>query len=186
MASSSSSSSFPYLVLACLNFTLFILSAASLAPTLILKSSPTSMGWALVMVSSISLLSSFIGFFSHFCFMTHVTLLIASMAAQMLAILALFTKEKSSLSMLKSPRDPREAMALVRVECGVLVAMFVLQVGVFCLSCGVHWCWVRKYEGMEAAMRRSRSRRVAEEPVVIGGVGMKGKELEKMKVDFEA
>ncbi|CAI9293150.1 unnamed protein product [Lactuca saligna] len=49
MASSSSSSSFPYLVLACLNFTLFILSAASLAPTFILKSSPTSMGWALIM-----------------------------------------------------------------------------------------------------------------------------------------
>ncbi|KAI3495698.1 hypothetical protein L1887_38044 [Cichorium endivia] len=177
-----SSSSFPYLVLACLNFTLFILSAASFAPTIILKTPPTSMGWALIMVSSISILSSFIGFFSHFCFITHVTLLMSSMAAQLLAILALFTKERSSLSMLKSPRDPREAMALVRVECGVLVAMFVMQVCVFCFSCGVHWCWVRKYEGMEAAMRRSRSRRVAEGSMV--DAGMKGKELEKMKVDF--
>ncbi|KAL0308425.1 UNVERIFIED_CONTAM: hypothetical protein Sradi_5784800 [Sesamum radiatum] len=32
--------------------------------------------------------------------------------------------------MLKSPRDPREAKLLVRLECGVLMAMFVMQLAV--------------------------------------------------------
>ncbi|KAI3724785.1 hypothetical protein L1987_64550 [Smallanthus sonchifolius] len=143
MASSSSSSSFPYVFLACLNFTLFILSLISLAPTIIINPTPTSMGWALIIVSSISLLSSFIGFYSRFCFVTHVTLLIASLAAQLLAIFALFTKENSTLLMMKSGRDPREVMVLGRLECGVLMAMFMLQV---CVSGCAKWCWVRDYK----------------------------------------
>ncbi|KAJ6759591.1 hypothetical protein OIU74_026124 [Salix koriyanagi] len=37
---------------------------------------------------------------------THVSLLLASLVGQVLSILALFTREKSSLAMLKSSRDP--------------------------------------------------------------------------------
>ncbi|XP_052182273.1 uncharacterized protein LOC127794967 [Diospyros lotus] len=187
------SCSFPNLLLSCLNFFLFILSAASLLPTIILKMPPTSLGWALLMVSCISLLSSFVGFFSqltHLCFITHVSFLLASSIGQLLGILALFTKEKSSLSMLKSPRDPREAKLLVRLECGILMAMFVVQVGVLILTCAVHSCWVREYEGLEAereATARKRSRRMAkvqEESMENAAkiAEMKAKELdEKMK-----
>ncbi|KAH0653117.1 hypothetical protein KY290_031403 [Solanum tuberosum] len=86
------SCSFPILLLTFLNFILFILSAASIAPIVFLKTPPTS--------------------------------------------LALFTKEKSSLLMLKSPRDPREAKS----------------------------CWVRDYESVEAereAWSRKRNQRIA-------------------------
>ncbi|KAH6818366.1 hypothetical protein C2S51_001969 [Perilla frutescens var. frutescens] len=176
MASSSPrrSCSFLTLLLSFFNFILFLLSASSLAPTIALRMPPTSLGWAFLMISAVSLLSSFIGFYSHlthFCFMTHVSLLLASSAGQLLGILALFTKEKSSLVMLKSARDPREAKVLVRLECGVLMAMFVMQLGVLLLSCVVHSCWVREYEGLEAereatAMkRRQKIARVQEESV---------------------
>ncbi|KAI3447213.1 hypothetical protein Pfo_003878 [Paulownia fortunei] len=171
MASSklrSSSCSFLNLLLSFFNLILFILSAASLAPIISLKMPPTSLGWAFLMVSCISFLSSFIGFYSqltHFCCMTHVSLLLASSIAQLLGILALFTKEKSSLSMIKSPRDPREAKLLVRLECGVLMAMFVMQLLVLLLSCAVHCCWVRGYEDLEAerdAMeKKSRQKKIA-------------------------
>lgn len=71
--------------------------------------------------------------------------------------------------MLKSRRDPREAKVLVRLECGVLMAMFVMQLGVLLLSCVVHSCWVREYEGLEAEReatskkRRQKIARVQEE-----------------------
>ncbi|CAK9144177.1 unnamed protein product [Ilex paraguariensis] len=170
MASSKlrSSCSFLTLLLSCLNFFLFILSAISLAPILVLKMPPTSLGWAFLMVSSISLLSSFVGFYSqltHFCFITHVSLLLASSIGQMLGALALFTKEKSSLSMLKSPRDPKEAKLLVRLECGILLSMFVMQLGVLIVTCAVHSRWVREYQGLEAegeATARKRSQRIAQ------------------------
>ncbi|KAM3741536.1 hypothetical protein ACB098_07G002600 [Castanea mollissima] len=169
MASSKlrSSCSFPNLVLSCLNFTLFILSSASLAPIILLRMPPTSMGMAFLMVSCVSLLSSFVGFYSqltHFCFITHMSLLLGSAIGQLLSILALFTKEQSSLSLLKSTRDPKEAKLLVRLECGVLMAMFLMQLVVLVLSCAVHSCWLREYEGLEAereAMARKRSRRIA-------------------------
>ncbi|OMO91803.1 hypothetical protein COLO4_18101 [Corchorus olitorius] len=162
-----SSFSFPNLLLSCLNFTLFILSAASIAPIILLKMPPTSLGLAFLMVSSISLLSSFVGFYSqltHFCFITHVSLLIASFIGQVLGILALFTREKSSLSMLKSPRDPKEAKLLVRVECGIFMAMLLMQLLVLTLTFMVYNCWVREYEGLEAereASAKKRSRRLA-------------------------
>lgn len=66
--------------------------------------------------------------------------------------------------MLKSPRDPREAKVLVRLECGVLMAMFVMQLGVLLLSCVVQSCWVREYEGLEAereATARKRRQKIA-------------------------
>ncbi|KAI8553342.1 hypothetical protein RHMOL_Rhmol05G0007900 [Rhododendron molle] len=167
MAASKRRSSFPHLLLACLNFILFILSAASLAPTILIKTPPSSFGLAFLLVSSTSILSSFVGFYSlltHFCFVTHLTLLLASSIGQLIAILALFTKEKSSLSLLKSPRDPREAKLLVRLECGILMAIFVMQVGVLILTCAVHSCRVREYEGLEAereVTEKKRSRRIA-------------------------
>ncbi|XP_062091152.1 uncharacterized protein LOC133797308 [Humulus lupulus] len=163
-----SSFSFPNLLLSCLNFTLFILSATSIAPIILLRMPPTSFGMAFLMVSSISLLSSLVGFYSqlaHFCFITHVSLLLASLVGQLLGVLALFTKENSTLLLLHSNRDPREAKLLVRLECGVLTAMFLLQVAVFVLSCAVHSCWVREYEGLEAereAAAKKRSRRIAQ------------------------
>lgn len=204
MASSSklrSSCSFPNLLLSCFHFILFILSSASIAPIVFLKMPPTSLGWAFLAVSSVSLLSASVGFYSQvtrFCFVTHVSLLVASSAAQLLGVLTLFSRERSSLSMLKSHRDPREAKLVVRVECGILVAMFLMQIGVLALTCAVHMCWVREYEGLAAATRR-RSRRVArvqEEPAANSAkiANVKAKELdEKMeskygqwvKTDFE-
>ncbi|KAJ4825235.1 hypothetical protein Tsubulata_035456 [Turnera subulata] len=169
MASSKlrSSCSFPNILLSCLNFTLFILASVSLAPMILLKFPPTSLGLAFLMVSCISLLSSFVGFYSqltHFCFITHLSLLIASLFGQVFGVLALFTKENSSLTMLKSPRDPREAKLLVRLECGVLMAMVLMQGVVLVMSCVVHSCWVREYEELEAereASAKRRSRRIA-------------------------
>ncbi|XP_059634737.1 uncharacterized protein LOC132277048 [Cornus florida] len=187
------SCSFPILLLSFLNFILFIISAASVAPIVVLKMPPTSLGWALLMVSCISLVSSFVGFYSqitHFCFITHVSLILASSIGQLFCILALFTKEKSSLSMIKSNRDPREAKLLVRLECGILMAMFIMQLGVLVLACAVHSCWVREYEGLEAEREvtaKKRSRRIArvqEESMANAAkiAEIKAKELdEKMK-----
>lgn len=157
------SCSFSNILLSCLNFILFILSAASIAPIILLKSPPTSMGWAFVFVSSISLLASFVGFYSNPCFVTHLYLLLTSSLVQLLAILALLAKEKWTLSLIKSPRDPKEAMVLARLECVVLMVMFVMQMGVVVMSCVVHSCWVREYEGVEAekeASARKRSKRI--------------------------
>ncbi|XVE53996.1 hypothetical protein DITRI_Ditri03aG0047200 [Diplodiscus trichospermus] len=162
-----SSFSFPNLLLSCFNFTLFILSAASLAPIVLLRMPPASLGLAFLIVSCISLLSSLVGFCSQltrFCFITHISLLLASLIGQILSILALFTREKSSLSMLKTRRDPKEAKLLVRVECGIFMAMLLIQLLVLVLSCTVHTCWVREYEGLEAereATAKKRSRRIA-------------------------
>ncbi|KAF5748425.1 hypothetical protein HS088_TW04G00379 [Tripterygium wilfordii] len=187
------SCSFPNLLLSCLNFTLFILSSVSLAPIILLRFPPTSLGLAFLMVSCITILSSFIGFYSqltHFCFITHVSLLLASLLGQLFGVLALFTKERSSLTTIKSPRDPREAKLFVRLECGVLMAMFLVQFVVLVLSCAVHACWMREYEGLEAerdATARKRSRRIArvqEEAVANAAkiADVKAKELDdKMK-----
>ncbi|XP_065850381.1 uncharacterized protein [Euphorbia lathyris] len=162
-----SSCSFPNLLLSCLNFTLFILSSASLAPIILLKTPPTSLALAFLIVSSISLLSSFTGCYSqltHFCFITHISLVFASLIGQVLSILTLFTREKASLSMFKSPRDPKEAKLLVRLECGILMAMLMMQVLGLALSCILHNCWVRDYEGVEVEKEKrakKRSKRIA-------------------------
>ncbi|KAH7852586.1 hypothetical protein Vadar_026755 [Vaccinium darrowii] len=196
MAFSKRRSSFPNIVLSFFNFILFILSAASLAPIIVIKTPPSSFGLAFLLVSSTSLLSSFVGFYSlltHFCFVTHLSLLLTSSIGQLIAILALFTKEKSSLSLLKSPRDPREAKLLVRLECGILMAIFVMQVGVLILTCAVHSCSVREYEGLEAereATEKKRSRRIArvQEECMVNSekiAEMKAMELdEKMKSKY--
>ncbi|KAK4265599.1 hypothetical protein QN277_026629 [Acacia crassicarpa] len=171
MASSSklrrNTCSFTGLLLSCLNFTLFILSVSSFAPTILLRTPPTSFGMAFLLVSTISLLSSFIGFYSqltHFCFITHISLLLASLISLILSILALFTKEKASLSLFKSSRDPKEAKLLVRLECGALMAILILQIVVLVLSCAAHSCWVKEYQELEAKTEtsaRKRSKRMA-------------------------
>ncbi|KAL0346756.1 UNVERIFIED_CONTAM: hypothetical protein Scaly_1691600 [Sesamum calycinum] len=101
----------------------------------------------------------------------------------------------SSLSMLKSPRDPREAKLLVRLECGVLMAMFVMQLAVALLCCVVHSCWVREYRGLEAerdAMAEKRRRKIArvqEESMANAAriAEVRGMELEeKMKSKYGA
>ncbi|XP_021715147.1 uncharacterized protein LOC110683101 [Chenopodium quinoa] len=201
MAASSSklrnSFSFPNLLLSCLNLILFILSTASLAPILLLKTPPSSLGYAIIISSSISLLSSFIGFYSrltHLCFVTYISFLLASLASQVLSFMALFLKEKMSLSILNSPRDPKEAKVLVRLECGILMVMFVLQVVVLVVSCLIHRCWVREYQGLEEErekISRKRSRRIAgidEESVANGAAKVsedKAKEFdEKVKSKF--
>ncbi|KAF8401088.1 hypothetical protein HHK36_014391 [Tetracentron sinense] len=191
-----SSCSLPYLIISCLNFFLFILSAASVAPIFLLKTPPTSVGWALFMVSCLSLLSSLVGFYSlltHFCFITHVSLLLSSSIGQVIGIMALFTRENSSLRLLNSPRDPKEAKVLIRLECGTLMAMFLMQLGVLVLTCAIQSCWVKEYEGLETereATARKRSRRMArvqEESVANAAkiAEVRAKELdEKMKSKY--
>lgn len=97
------------------------------------------------------------------------------------------------MSMLKSPRDPKEAKLLVRVECGALMAMCMLQCVVLMLSCAVHSCWVKDYKELNAekeASARKRSRRIAEvqEESMANATKMaeiKAKELdEKMKNNY--
>ncbi|OIV99722.1 hypothetical protein TanjilG_26060 [Lupinus angustifolius] len=66
--------------------------------------------------------------------------------------------------MLKSPRDPKEAKLLVRLECGAFMGMCMLQLMVLTLSCAVHSCWVKEYEDLEAQREvtaKKRSRRIA-------------------------
>ncbi|KAK9099506.1 hypothetical protein Syun_026551 [Stephania yunnanensis] len=119
------------------------------------------------MVSTLSTLSSLVGFYSqltHFCFITHVSLVLASAIGQVLGILALFTKENSALALIKSPRDPKEAKLLIRLECGALMCMLMMQVAILVLTCTVQSCLVREYEGLDAereATAKKRSRKMA-------------------------
>ena len=82
---------------------------------------------------------------------------------------------------------------MVRLECGALMAMFMLQLVVLILSCAVHSCWVKEYEELEAereATARKRSRRIAkvQEESMANGIKIqeiKAKELdEKMKSKY--
>ena len=80
------------------------------------------------------------------------------------------------------------------------MAMFLMQIVVFVLSCAVQSCWLREYEGLEAereaAEKKKRSRRMAkvqEEPVVKAEKivevktedEMKSKYGQWVKTDFE-
>ncbi|CAM8890206.1 unnamed protein product [Rhodiola kirilowii] len=167
-----------------LNLFLFILSSASLAPILILRIPPTPIAYVFLLVSCISILSSFMGFYSqstHFCFVTHISLLLGSSLAQLLGFMALFWRERSCLEMLKSSRDTREAKALVRLECGVLMCILVLHVLILVVSCVVHSLWVREYEGLAAEKRSRRMVRVQQEEQVVSSKELDG----RVKTDFE-
>ncbi|KAI3913504.1 hypothetical protein MKW98_003983 [Papaver atlanticum] len=209
MASSSSrlrsSSSFPNLLFTFLNFILFMLSASSIVPIFLLKNPPTTFGCAIFSISCLSLLSSLVGFYSQLtqcCFVTHISLILASIIGQVLGFLALFTREKSSLKMLRSPRDPKEQMVLIRLECGTLIGMFMMQLCVLVITCAVHNCWVREYQGLEAEReavemkRRWKIARVQEESMAnatkLGDIKetefdekMKNKYGKWVKTDFE-
>ncbi|VFQ97154.1 unnamed protein product [Cuscuta campestris] len=151
------SCSFAILLISFLNLILFILSAASIAPIFLIKNPPTSsLAYAFLVVSSISLLSSLVGFCSQFCPRAHTPLILASSLGQLLAVLTLLAGEGPALGMLKSPRDPREAKVLVRLECGVMVTMFAAEVAVLVLSCAVERCCVAREcdeGGAEAAAK---------------------------------
>lgn len=167
-----SSSSFANLLLTVFNLILFVLASASVAPIFLLKNPPSSLGWGLLMVSCASLVSSLVGFCSLLTtvsFVTYASISLASSIGQLLAILPLFTREKTCLQLLNSARDPKEALVLVRIECGILMCMLMMQLTVLLLSCAVHSCWVREFEGLEierehTAKKRSRNMaRVQEE-----------------------
>lgn len=75
----------------------------------------------------------------------------------------------------------------------MLMAMFVMQLGVLILSCAVQSCWVREYEGLEAEReaadekRRRKIARVQEESMANAAkiAEMKSRELdEKMKIKY--
>ncbi|KAK4760073.1 hypothetical protein SAY87_023204 [Trapa incisa] len=183
-----SSCSFPNLLLSCLSLVLFILSAASIVPTVLLRMPPTSLGFAFLMVSGTSLVSSFVGVWSRytrFCFCSHMSLLLAALAGQLLAVLALFTKEEASLSMFRSTRDPREAKLLARLECGALMAMMLVQVVVLVLTWIVHHCWVRELEELEAEREATERRRRAKAREAKGGGGDEKVVVKWVKTDFE-
>ncbi|KAL9830925.1 hypothetical protein AtNW77_Chr3g0195261 [Arabidopsis thaliana] len=160
---------FQNILVSCLNFTLLLLSLCSFVPIILLRNPPTSLGLAFLAVSLVSLISSFGSASSHqsrSCFIARITLHVSSLTGQFIAVLMLFSREKQSLSLLISTRDPREAKALVRVECGVFVAMIPLQI---------------MFEGLdvesEDSFRRKCNRRVS---TVEDGTGS---DLKKMELD---
>ncbi|RAL37086.1 hypothetical protein DM860_004008 [Cuscuta australis] len=153
------SCSFAVLLISFLNFILFVLSAASIAPIFLIKNPPTSsLAYAFLVVSSISLLSSLAGFCSQFCPRAHTPIILASSLGQLLAVLTLLAGEGQALGTLKSQRDPREAKVLVRLECAVMVAMFVAEVAVLVLSCAVERCCMARErdEGGTAAAEAAK------------------------------
>ncbi|PSS15464.1 E-Cad/CTF3 like [Actinidia chinensis var. chinensis] len=127
----------------------------------------------------------------HFCFVTHISLLLAG---QLVGALALFTSHSLLLRNphLPPPRwpigrslgpvhqrkierfaaeiAPRPVRSEVTGEIGMrdldghvcdANAMFVMQFGALIMTCAVHSCWVREYEGLEA--ERERGEREEEE-----------------------
>ncbi|CAL9100241.1 unnamed protein product [Musa textilis] len=162
-----SSSSLPNLLLSSLNLLLLVLASASFAPVFLLRTSPTSSGWALFTVSSTTVLSSLLGFFSQLtrlCFVTHVSFILASSVGQALSFLALFLRPEPSLQLLGSDRSRKEQRVLMKVEEALLLGMFLVQSLVLVSACAVQRWWLRQYEEVEAereASARKRNRRMA-------------------------
>ncbi|CAH8267259.1 unnamed protein product [Arabidopsis lyrata] len=191
---------FQNILVSCLNFTLLLLSLCSFVPIILLRNPPTSLGLAFIAVSLVSLISSFGGASSHqsrACFIVRITLHVSSLTGQLMAVLMLFSREKQSLALLISPRDPREAKALVRIECGVFMAMIPLQMMVLVLACVLHCYWVREFQGLEVesedSFRRKCNRRFSTVEEATGS-DVKEMELEEktnakhvqwVKTDFE-
>lgn len=46
----------------------------------------------------------------------------------------------------------------MKMECGALLSMFLLQLVVLVLTCMLQSCWVREYEGWEAEKEESARR----------------------------
>ncbi|URE11806.1 hypothetical protein MUK42_23495 [Musa troglodytarum] len=186
----SSSSSLPSLLLSSLNLFLLVLASASFAPVFLLRTSPTSSGWALVAVSSATVVSSLLGFFSqltHLCFLAHVSFVLASSVGQALGFLALFLRPDPSLQLLGSARSRREQRALAKVEEALLLGMFLVQSLALVAACALQRWRARQYEEVEAereASARKRSRRMArvQEEAIANAAAMaeaKARELEE-------
>ncbi|XP_064985256.1 uncharacterized protein LOC135624999 [Musa acuminata AAA Group] len=163
-----SSSSLPNLLHSSLNLLLLlVLASASFVPVFLLRTSPTSSGWALFTVSSTTVLSSLLGFFSQLtrlCFVTHVSFILASSVGQSLSFLALFLLPEPSLRLLGSDRSRKEQRVLMKVEEALLLGMFLVQSLALVSACPVQRWWLRQYEEVEAereASARKRSRRMA-------------------------
>ncbi|XP_073105298.1 uncharacterized protein [Elaeis guineensis] len=162
-----SSSTLPHLILSALNLCLFFISSASFAPIILLRFPPTSFGWALFIVSATTLLSSLLGFYSqltHLCFITHISIILASSIGQALGFLSLFLRPDPSLRLLSSARSLREQKVLLKLEEGMILGMFMVQSAVLVSACIIQRWWVREYEGVEAereVIARKRSRRMA-------------------------
>ncbi|KAF3326552.1 hypothetical protein FCM35_KLT08182 [Carex littledalei] len=171
----SCSSSLSTLLLASLNLILLFLASASLVPIFVLKSSPTSFGWTLFTVSATTLLSSLIGFYSqltHFCFIIHVSLVLASLVGQILSSLSLFLRHESTRYLLGSHRDQKEQWVLMFLLELTFLGMFLVQSLVLVFGCMVEKRWAREFEEVEAEReeatrkRNRRKARVQEEAMV--------------------
>nr|ABA18101.1 unknown [Olimarabidopsis pumila] len=187
---------FQNILVSCLNFTLLILSLCSFIPIILLRNHPTSLAVAFLTVSIVSLISSFVGASTHqsrSCFLARITLHVSSLTGQLMAVLMMFCREKHSLSLLISPRDPREAKALVRIECGVFMVMIPLQIMVLVLACVFHYYWVREFEGLDVERQgNTRVSTVVEVTKTSSDVKtmemeekMKGRHVQWVKTDFE-
>lgn len=96
-----------------------------------------------------------------------------------------------------SPRDPREAKALVRIECGVFMVMIPVQMMVLVLACVLHCYWVRDFEALDAesdlSYRRKYNTSVSTVEEAIGSdvkameleEKTKGEHVQWVKTDFE-
>lgn len=163
-----SSSSLPNLLLLALNLVLLFIASASFGPIFLFKLPPTSFGWALFTVSCTTLLSSLLSFYSQltsFCFITHISFILASSIAQVLGFLSLFLHPDRSLKLLDSARSLREQRLLAKIEEGMLLAMFFVQAVVLVSVFALQRQWMREYEEVEAereASARKRSRRMAQ------------------------
>ncbi|KAJ3673651.1 hypothetical protein LUZ60_005643 [Juncus effusus] len=167
------------LLLSSLNLILLFLSASSLVPIFVLKSSPTSFGWALFTVSFITIVSSLIGFCSQLtpcCFMTHIYIALASLTGQVLSFLSLFLKHESTRSLLSSQRDRKEVWILMFLLEITLFGMALVQCFVLILGCVVEKRWKREDEEQleREEMDKKRMARVQEEPMLNKEVEFKG------------
>lgn len=157
-----SSSSCAQLFLPFLNLILLLLSSASLIPIFLLRNPPTSFGWALAVVSALTILSSLTGFcaqLAHVCFAAHTSLALTAALGHALGFLAFFLRPGPSMALLSSTRDPREAWVLVRAEEVALLGMFVLQMVAVVAGCTAQRWWVREYEEMEMEREEGERKR---------------------------
>ncbi|ONK75070.1 uncharacterized protein A4U43_C03F13000 [Asparagus officinalis] len=170
MATSSSSlrlfCSLPNLLVFSLNLLLLLISTASFIPLLLLRTPPSSFGWALLAVSSTTLFSSLLSFFhlthSNLYFIVHLSLLLISSIGQTLSFFSLFLRPGPCLTFLGSSKSNREVRLLVMIEEGAIVGMFVLSSVALVLECFVQSWRVKEYEEEEeeVADAKKRNRRM--------------------------
>ncbi|KAJ1687305.1 hypothetical protein LUZ63_018695 [Rhynchospora breviuscula] len=190
------SSSLSTLLLASLNLILLFLASTSLVPIVVLKSPPTSFGWALFTVSVTTLISSLVGFYSqltHFCFITHTSLVLTSLVGQILSALSLFLKHESTRNLLGSQRDRKEQWVLMFLLELTFAGMFLVQSVVLVFGCIVEKKWAREYKEIEAqrdeaARKRNRRKARVQEEAMANATALaevKSNELdEKMRGEY--